>query len=346
MLALEDVPNGGGEVTPRGRQSSEPGMALVGQELVPVKRGTVADEQQFMTPARGKEEGEMNPSDVLQPPQSMPKALAPTPLFSEKQLSLMDEMYHRTSSPLLPQGMPSLVQRSLPEMPTQRGIVDERSRMAQEMLNPPLPRDLPQPEVFNIGSRSSSDRRLETSASDDHLWKIQVGRELRNMGEKLSKATEENRALKEEIALIRLENRFYTPESEKVKPKPSVAQQSTGVPRSEAREGNPTAEPSQMELLMLMQNMKEIQRHMLSRDDHGASNGVEVVRSGVIDLPKLAEWDSQEGPLKMGDWMALLEPAISDLSTSGKFKTGISNICRWLRLIVQLTTCQPLRHSS
>ena len=113
-------------------------MALVGQELVPVKGGTVADEQQFMTPARGKEEGEMNPSDVLQPPQSIPKALAPTPLFSEKQLSLMDEMYHRTSSPLLPQGMPSLVQRSLPEMPTQRGIVDERSRMVQEMLNPVL----------------------------------------------------------------------------------------------------------------------------------------------------------------------------------------------------------------
>ena len=167
------------------------------------------------------------------------------------------------------------------------------------------------------------------------------------MGEKLSKATEENRALKEEIALIRLENRFYTPESEKVKPKPSVAEQSTGVPRNEAKEGNPAAEPSQMELLMLMmQNMQEIQRHMLSRDDHGASNGVEVVRSGVIDLPKLAEWDSQEGPLKMGDWMALLEPAISDLSTSSElwWSEMIREVQHWYQQHLQMAPLDRAAH--
>ena len=151
------------------------------------------------------------------------------------------------------------------------------------------------------------------------------------MSERLALADQENRALKEEIALVRLENKFYTPESEKAKQREARAEApgaTTGVGGTEKEK----VEPNQMDLILLMmQNMQELQKHMMSRDDVGAQNGVEVVRSGALDLPKLAEWDSQEGPLKMGDWLALLEPAVSDLSTTSEVWWGemVKQVQQW-----------------
>ena len=351
VLALEDVPNGGGDTTPRGRQTSAPTTTVVGLELVAGVGGAAEETQQFMTPARGIEDTERVSSEMAGQPQSAPRALAPTPLFSEKQLSLMDEMYHRTSSPLLPQGMPSLVQRSLPEMPRQRMVEEERvTMMAQEMLNP-MAKDVFKPEVFNISSRPTSEgHQPSATAAEDHMWRLQVGRELRDMGERLTRATDENQALKEEIALLRLEGRFYTPESEKGKVKMGIKEQAAGTSSASGGEGagrQTTAEPSQMELLMLMmQNMQEIQKHMLNRDDHGASNGVEVVRSGAMDLPKLAEWDSQERPLKMGDWMALLEPAVSDLSNSSElwWTEMVREVQLWYQQHLQMAPLDRAAH--
>ena len=349
-LALENVPNGEDPATPRDRQVSEPVLTVVGQELVATVGGMVADSQQFMTPGRmpDGEDRLANRLDLPGLPQTVPRALAPTPLFSEKQLTLMDEMYQRTSSPLLPRGMPPMVQRSLPEMPTMEAAAEDRARrMAQEILSP-VAASLSKPEVFNISSRPTSEgQQPSATAVDDHLWRLQVGRELREMGERLTRTTDENRALKEEIALLRLEGRFYTPESEKGKVKTVIKEQAAGASSGEGTEKPTTAWPSQMELLLLMmQNMQEIQKHMLNREDHGASNGVEVVRSGAMDLPKLSEWDSQEGPLKMGDWMALLEPAVSDLSNSSElwWSEMVREVQLWYQQHLQMAPLDRTAH--
>ena len=96
-LALENVPNGEDPATPRDRQVSEPVLTVVGQELVATVGGIVADSQQFMTPGRmpAGEDRLANRLELPGLPQTVPRALAPTPLFSEKQLTLMDEMYQR-----------------------------------------------------------------------------------------------------------------------------------------------------------------------------------------------------------------------------------------------------------
>ena len=101
-------------------------------------------------------------------------------------------------------------------------------------------------------------------------------------------------------------------------------------------------------MLLMMQNMQELQKSMMSRDDCGAQNGVEVVRSGASDLPKLAEWDSQEGPLRMGDWLALLEPAISDLSTTSEVWWGemVKLVQGWYQDHIKMAPLQRAAHDS
>ena len=90
------------------------------------------------------------------------------------------------------------------------------------------------------------------------MWKLRVGKELREMSERLSLADQENRALKEEMALIRMENKFYTPENEKAKMRgatteaPGVSAGASGIEREKV-------EPNQMDLILLMmQNMQEL----------------------------------------------------------------------------------------
>ena len=50
------------------------------------------------------------------------------------------------------------------------------------------------------------------------------------------------------------------------------------------------------------------------RDDMGMVRGIETIRAGSPDLPPLAPWEAQQGPLILGDWLLLAAPIIADLS--------------------------------
>ena len=340
LLALEDQRTEG-EL--EGRQAAEPGLEIIGQEMVSVENAG-EDDTQFRTPARQPTEGSMvaRIGEIPNGPRGEPKSLAPQPLFSERQLSMLDDMYKRHSSPLLPRNPPMSLSQSLPTFrPSAYGSEEVRQRMAQEMLLPPPPAEIPRPQVFRMASGATSTEQ-ELEAAEERSWRKQVGRELRKMGQMLQQANDENLALKEEIAMIRLENRFYTPESEKNRPKATATAASTTAPRTDGQERQPAPPTSQMDLLIaMMQNMQEIQKRMLSRDDN-----VEVVRSGAIELPKLSEWDSQEGPLKMGDWMALLEPAVSDLSTSSElwWSEMVREVQLWYEKHMQMAPLDRAAH--
>ena len=86
--------------------------------------------------------------------------------------------------------------------------------------------------------------------------------------------------------------------------------------RQEAAGGSST-KPQEMEFMMLMlQSMQELQRKI--SEDKESRDGMEVVRTGAPDLPVLADWSPGEGPIAMGDWLTMLEPAIADLSESSE----------------------------
>ena len=346
-LALEDMPrpavNGDGDE----RQEIEENMALIGQEVALREQleKTEENDLQFKTPVRANGEGAMVLASLerLSFLEGQPLSFAP-PLFSPQQLLMMDEMYLKTSSPLLPRALPSM--QAMGSQGQGVGRVEEESRrMSREMLCFVPPEDPPRPQRFQIGSRPPSGGQ-GAGGVEEQMWRLHVGRELREMGERLSQADQENRALKEEIALIRLENKFYTPESEKGRQLGVSAEQSAPPLRPEGAD-QPKAEPNQMDLILLMmQIMQEMQKRMMSREDQGASNGVEIVRNGASDLPKLAEWDSHEGPLRMGDWMALFEPAISDLSNTSElwWSEMVREVQEWYQAHIKMAPLDRAAH--
>jgi hypothetical protein len=68
-----------------------------------------------------------------------------------------------------------------------------------------------------------------------------------------------------------------------------------------------------MVMLELMEGTQALQKQMLDgKDDEGSSQAVRHAPS----LPGLAEWSSTSGPIDFNDWMALIEPMMSDLSNS------------------------------
>ena len=60
---------------------------------------------------------------------------------------------------------------------------------------------------------------------------------------------------------------------------------------------------------------------MDNKDREGDSESVR----GQQELPQLAPWSAASGPVDLSDWLAIIEPIMSDLSaTSGLWWTTIS----------------------
>ena len=69
----------------------------------------------------------------------------------------------------------------------------------------------------------------------------------------------------------------------------------------------------------MMESMKEMQKKMLEpREEAGMVRGVEVVRTGVMELPALQQCNPAQGPLQLGDWLLMIEPVAADMSTTSQ----------------------------
>ena len=100
-------------------------------------------------------------------------------------------------------------------------------------------------------------------------------------------------------------------------------------------------------MLVMMESMKEMQKKLLeSKEEAGMVKGVEVVRSGVPDLPQLPAWSPAQGPLQLGDWLLLLEPLVADLSTtSEQWWTRMSTAAQeWYQKHTSLSPLDRIQH--
>ena len=89
--------------------------------------------------------------------------------------------------------------------------------------------------------------------------------------------------------------------------------------RSEQEGGSNAAftERSLEFMSLMMESMKEMHKRLSEpKEETRVIKGVEIVRSGSPDLPLLAPWEPQQGPLILGDWLLLAEPIIAALSLS------------------------------
>ena len=101
-------------------------------------------------------------------------------------------------------------------------------------------------------------------------------------------------------------------------------------------------------MMVMMDSVRDLQKKIgegRSADD-GTIMGVETVRSGSPDLPILQPWHAANGPLMLGDWMLLIEPIVSDLSTSAQewWKLIRQEVEAWYQVHMSLSPLDRLRH--
>ncbi|CAL1147447.1 unnamed protein product [Cladocopium goreaui] len=118
-------------------------------------------------------------------------------------------------------------------------------------------------------------------------------------------------------------------------------------PKDDGSGANTTFTERSLEFMaLMMDSMKEMHKRLNEPKDEGVIKGVETVRSGAPDLPLLAPWEPQQGPLILGDWLLIIEPIISDLSTSASvwWKTSVSAAEAWYKVHMALSPLDRIQH--
>ena len=326
MRALEDAPAEGREIIGQEVALSNGAQMLGTRDVEANRRQEPRPEDvpvppsPYTTPSRTvtvapRGDQSMALSMLQTPPRGQPRSFLP-PLFSEQQLRTLEQGY----------------------------------------LNAPL--------IYGTGNRQAEDQQRQReederdaelrrySADQDMLWRmVQDARaETEVWRNKNKQLTEDLRAC--EKALI--DAQFATPDSRKEERRPEDHGQEARAeepPRSKDHAGSTSTDADiTMKLMMtMMSSMQEMQRQLLSQRGTGRDeekSDVEWVRSGTQELPKLQEWSASTGPIDFNDWINLLEPQMSDLtSTSGEWWAQLLREARrWYDDHLQLPPLQRMAH--
>ena len=250
----------------------------------------------------------------------------------------------------------SYARATLPPLPASQQPGAMSSELPNGGLHPGV-----RPEVYDL------------EASEEIMWRWRASRDMREMELQLRASQMENERLREELQMSKSghEARFHTPDEERKtqnaeapgwwqsEKESKTAGVGKGVggsakPKGDAGQtsGCESSTPSDktMEFMMVMlQSMQEIQRRVLETkgDSREVLNGVELVRNGVGELPPLGEWDATEGPLRMGDWLCMLEPLISDFTETSEewWRLMMQEVMAWYRQHMALSPLDRVSHS-
>ena len=96
-------------------------------------------------------------------------------------------------------------------------------------------------------------------------------------------------------------------------------------------------------MLKLMEGMQAMQKQWL--EDREGGSGAEAVR-GSPQLPSLPDWSATTGPIDLNDWLALIEPMMSDLTNSSGlwWKQLMSEAMDWYLKHLQLQPLERIHH--
>ena len=75
--------------------------------------------------------------------------------------------------------------------------------------------------------------------------------------------------------------------------------------------------------------------------------GMEIVRTGILDLPVLPPWNPTTGPLQLGDWLLMVGPLVADMSASSEewWKLTIKEAEAFYKAHMQLPPLEKIQHS-
>ena len=354
-----------------GSRGLERGGQIIGQEVVPASQALrkAETDARFLTPKRPPPaiEERMGMSEPTGTRARMP------PLFTDQQVAEVEELQRRTS--LLPtartsrtrdpgHGRDDPAEAAKPESrdrgrgytgiggggATAEDVKPDSLDRARDGSRMGVPNGLEQEyetQYFNMANGASSE---EEKAADQVMWRWRVGREINELGLLLRAAEQENRQLRQEIQELRMDQqdvRFSTPDEQPKRPQGAgpqpqgrgVGEREEGSQEKATSSGTSTADRNMEFMLLMMQNMQELQKRFLddNRKDKDTIDGIEMIRTGTTELPMLAEWDPQEAPLRMGDWVTLLEPLIADMSATSE---------EWWQVMMREVNAWYLHHLS
>ena len=119
--------------------------------------------------------------------------------------------------------------------------------------------------------------------------------------------------------------------------------------RQEKAHGSDPIAQKNMEFMVLMvETMRELQKKVQDgKEDSGTVRGVEVIRHGGPDLPPLPVWSPSQGPLQLGDWLLLLGPVVSDLTTTSEewWQLMLRSTEEWYQQHMAMNPLQRLQHA-
>ncbi len=105
-------------------------------------------------------------------------------------------------------------------------------------------------------------------------------------------------------------------------------------------------DPTFQVLVKLMEGMQALQGRLLDDRDGDRQGGVENVQGNAQPLPQLVEWNPATGPIDLGDWFTVIEPAMSDLSRTSNewWALLMEESYKWYGDHMQLQPLQRIDH--
>ncbi len=278
----------------------------------------------------------------------MPSPGQPQPLFDEAQLKRLREL--EMQAPLLLRREPELQRPTwmVDEEKRQQELEQSRDYLKQQQMRHLLLKD-EEKLLLNkkVKELEEENEKLQKSNEMTRTENDVIAKE----NQKIAKENEDMRRLlrrlvkndgegvTEESWGFEEEPRFSTPEEEKKYLRPDGGDSGKEVPmKPSTTSGDPQEGATPMDLMMKM--MSTMQRMVEKSEEKKEGEGkgeVEIVRSGVIEMPQLPEWSIESGPLDMGDWLTQVQPIMGDLTTS-------SNV--WWDLILQESKKWYLAHQA
>eukprot|EP00438_Fugacium_kawagutii_P029791 Skav227164 [mRNA] locus=scaffold502:278286:285743:- [translate_table: standard] len=287
-------------------------------------------EKEDETPSRPKEVEETRRSieeTARSRREEPPTPVPPMPLFSEEQVKQYERMMQQAPFFFQRQMERQLEAEGSATMYRPAFLAHEENRMAEERRR------------FN--EMMEEMRRVR----DDNLRLQRRVEELEQRGtvEECRFSTPDETSVRRE-----LQPQFS---KEKLQEKEDSSEEAE-TPKESPRGGEPgqaRSDPQQdvttQIILKLMQGMQEIQRKLVTRTDRGEGGENEHVRQGH-ELPKLAEWTLESGPIDFNDWLTYVTPAMQDLSESSElwWAETLRTARAWYEAHMKLSPIQRLSH--
>ena len=161
-----------------------------------------------------------------------------------------------------------------------------------------------------------------------------------------------NRRLLDEVKRMSAEDpkpkeEFGTPAE--IGPEVMVEEESRTPRRSTAEDGPEKKEspvdPKMMMkgMLKLMEGMQVMQNQLI---DVKKESGMEIVRGGMADLPRLPDWKAETAPLDLTDWLLTIGPAMGDLSNGSQqwWEATLDASRRWYNKHQEKTPLERVGH--